>query len=416
MRNLFLIFLLVAASFSQGLFAQSKPVQIDVTLSDTAQISLLTSSAWEKEIYALFGHTAIRICDTTRNLDIVFNYGLFDFDSDNFIYRFVKGDTYYKVGTVQYKYYIEEYRERKVGVTEQIYNLTLKEKQDIFNALRVNSLPENRVYLYNFFYDNCATRPRDIIEKYVQGQIEYTPTNKMQTYRNLVHECVGIQPWTQFGIDLIIGAGADEVITDRQKDFLPAYLMKANEGGKIKNTDGTYRNLISKTDNPILAPFPYKFISDKIQDEPFYVGCLLLVFTILISLLVYKKRWFVLGKIYDTLLFIAAGAGGCVIFFLMFFSIHPCVNPNWNVVWMNPLQLILALLFFVKPLSKFINCYHFINFVALLVFLLAWSLIPQQLEIAFIPFILSLCIRSGMNILQLKKLNKRADYSLPKPK
>ena len=411
MRNLLLVLFLIVASFSQGL--QSKLSQEPVLLSDTAQVSLLTSSAWEKEIYALFGHTAVRVCDTTRNLDIVFNYGLFDFNSSNFIFRFVKGDTNYMVGAVHYKYYIEEYKERGVGVTEQVFNLNLKEKQDILDALINNTLPENRVYLYNFFYDNCATRPRDIIGKYVQGKVQYTPTNKQQTYRDLVWECVSIQPWTQFGIDLIIGADADKIVNDRQKDFLPLYLMKAYEGSKVKNTDGTERNFILK-ENRLLAP---EGSTDKdTHILPLYAGCILLVVIILLSLLVYKKKWFALGKVFDTILFIIAGLAGCVIFFLMFFSIHPCVNPNWNIIWLNPLQLIVAFLFFVKSLSKFINCYHFINFVALLAFLLAWNLIPQQLEIAFIPFILSICIRSGMNILQLKKFEKKADYSLPKRK
>lgn len=413
MRNLLLSFFLIVASFSQQLYSQSSSLQAPILLSDTAQISLLTSSAWESEVYALFGHTAVRVCDTTRNLDVVFNYGLFDFNGPDFIFRFVKGDTNYMVGAVPFRYYIEEYKERGVGVTEQVFNLSLKEKQDIYNFLINNSLPENRVYLYNFFYDNCATRPRDVVEKYVYGEIEYTQTQQQQTYRDLVWECVGIQPWTQFGIDLIIGADADKIINDRQKDFLPSYLMKAYEGSKAKSADGTVRDFVL-TENQLLAPTTS--VDKDSHISPLYAGCILLVVTILLSFLVYKKRWIALGRIYDAILFIIAGLAGCVIFFLMFFSIHPCVNPNWNIVWLNPLQLIVAFLFFSKSFSKFINCYHFINFVALLAFLLAWSLIPQQLEIAFIPFILSICIRSGMNLLQLKKFKKKADYSLPRRK
>jgi hypothetical protein len=126
----------------------------------------------------------------------------------------------------------------------------------------------------------------------------------------------------------------------------------------------------------------------------------------------YQKRLLAWGKAFDTLLFLVAGIAGSIIFFLMFFSIHPCTCPNWNIVWLNPLQLIASMLFFVKPLSKCIYYYHFINFVALLAFLLAWYLIPQQLEAAFIPFILSIGLRSFMNVLQQKKLKKKADYSL----
>lgn len=379
-----------------------------IVLSDSARISLLTNTSWDGAIYALFGHTSIRVYDPVRHIDSVFNYGIFNMSKENFIFLFVKGETDYMVAALEYSYYLEEYQERGVGVIEQVYNLTQKEKQDIFDALVINSLPENRVYRYNYFYDNCSTRPRDIVEKYANGKVEYTSTGKQQTYRDLVHECVDIQPWVKFGIDLVIGADADKTISERQKDFLPLYLMNANEGAKIKN-DSIERKLILSTAY-ILQPIP--LVKDN-TISPLTVGIILLALTICLSAWMYWKKRYVLGKIFDTLLFLTAGLGGCIIFFLMFFSVHPCTNPNWNIIWLNPLELIVSLLFFVKPLSKCLSYYHFINFVALLLFLLAWCLIPQQLEIAFIPYILSLCIRSGMNILQ-QKTKKKADYSLPK--
>ncbi len=405
MRRLLVLFLSIL-SFVQ-LNAQ-RDYYSQIVLSDSAQISLLTNTPWDGVVYALFGHTAIRVNDPVRNIDTVFNYGIFNMSKDNFIFLFVKGETDYMVAAVEYRYYLEEYKERGVGVIEQVYNLTQKEKQDIFDALVINSLPENRVYRYNYFYDNCSTRPRDIIEKYVNGKIEYKPTDKQQTYRDLVHECVDIQPWTQFGIDLVIGADADKTITDRQKDFLPLYLMNANKGAIIKS-DSTDRKLTLST-SYILQPIP--LVKDN-TISPLAVGIILLTLTICLSAWTYWKKHYSLSKIFDTLLFLVAGIAGCIIFFLMFFSEHPCTNPNWNIIWLNPLQLITALIFFLKPLSKCLSYYHFINFVALLLFLLAWCLIPQQLEIAFIPYILSLCIRSGMNILQ-RKIKKKADYSLPK--
>lgn len=374
-------------------------------LSDSSQISLLTNTPLNREVYALFGHTAIRVKDKSQGIDYVFNYGLFDFSAPNFIYRFIKGETDYRVDGFDFKYYIPEYKERGVGITEQILNLSLEEKQKIFDALFVNIQPENKVYRYNFLYDNCSTRPRDIIANNIDGTIQYTPTNKDQTYRDLIHECVGIQPWTQFGIDLIIGADADKVITDRQKDFLPAYLMHAYDGATIKSKDDTVRNLVAY-EAVILEPASPVFSSIRITDKPLLIGIIFLSIMVLVSFVLYKKNVIILSKIIDTLLFITYGLAGCVIFFLMFFSIHPCVSPNWNIVWLNPLQIIVALLFFVKSFSKYIYCYHFINFVAMTIFLLAWGLIPQQMAVAFIPFILLIWLRSGMNILQYKKLKK----------
>lgn len=426
MRKAILISILFL--FSCLAFVKAETRQTTITLSDKAEINLLTSTPWDGEIYALFGHTAIRIKDTIRietlgmrPLDVVFNYGLFSFNTPNFVFRFVKGETDYIVGDTPFDYYLHEYQERGVGVIEQTLNLTQEEKQDIFDALLINSLPENREYRYNFFYDNCATRPRDIIEKHIKGKIEYTPTQKDQTYRDLVWECVDLQPWSRFGIDLVIGADADKIIADRQKDFLPIYLMRAYQGAIIK-TDSLSRPLLLSTHNLLTANPEQAYFTilkdNEINrypiDTPFYVGCLLLIITIFLSLVTYKNRWYTIGNLFDTLLFAVAGIGGCIIFFLMFFSEHPCTNPNWNIVWLNPLQLIVAFLFFVKKLSKCVYYYHFINFASLCLFLLAWCLNPQQLEIAFIPYILSIGLRSGMNILQYKKMNKKADYSLPR--
>lgn len=371
-----------------------------VQLSDSSRISLLTSSPWDKEVYAIFGHTAIRVQDPINQFDVVFNYGLFSFDSPNFMFRFIKGETDYMVGAEDFNRYITEYKLRGVDVTEQRLNITQQEKQKIFDALVINSLPQNRVYRYNYFYDNCSTRPRDIIANNIDGIIHYNPTNKEQTYRDLIHECVWAKPWVRFGIDLVIGADADKIITDRQKDFLPLYLLLGYNQATIKNTDGTNRPLLTEQVAIFNSQKNETFI---LIDPPLAIGCILLVLTLIITLLSYKKNYTLLGKIFDTLLFATAGIAGCIIFFLMYFSVHPCTNPNWNILWLNPLQLIFAFFFLIKLLSKYVYYYHFINFVALILLFLAWFLIPQYLELAFIPYILSLCIRSGSNVLQYKK-------------
>ncbi|HCO66457.1 MAG TPA: hypothetical protein DIT04_01690 [Dysgonomonas sp.] len=396
---LVLLFLVSSAGF-QNMKAQT------VQLSDSSQISLLTNTPWDGAVYSLFGHTALRVQDSANNLDIAFNYGLFDFDSPNFIYRFAKGETDYAVGYDSTDRYIFAYKMRGIGITEQVLNLTQEEKQNLFEALLINSLPENRVYRYNYFYDNCSTRPRDMVENNIEGTISYNPTNKQQTYRDLVHECVNSEPWVKFGIDLVIGADADKVITDRQKDFLPAYLMNAYSGAKIKNTDGTERNLLQSED--VIFQQADKTSIDSSVNQPLIFGIILLLIACLVSFFSVKGKIKTLSKLFDFLLFFSAGIAGCVIFFLMYFSVHPCTNPNWNIVWLNPLQLIIAFLLLIKFFSKVVYWYHFINFALLIVFLLAWFLIPQQLETAFIPYILALIARSGTNVISYKRnQNKR---------
>jgi len=388
-------------------------------LSDSSKISLLTITPSDEYIYTLFGHTAIRISDPINSLDQVFNYGLFNFNQSGFIYRFLKGETDYIVGELPFEYFIIEYQLRGVGLIEQPLNLTTTDKQRIWEALVINAKPENREYRYNFVFDNCATRIRDIVENNIDEKIIYAPTNNEQTFRNLFHECLVFTPWSRFGIDLIIGSSADKPITDREKEFLPRYLHDSYANAKIQYPDRAEKDLTTGSyfifgPDDIMAKNLYEITNPSSivcfgeqTDYPFIFGCILLLVTLAISFLSYKKIKLTLGKVFDTLLFLVAGVAGLIIFFLMFISEHPCVGTNWNLVWLNPLQLLAACLFFVKPMRKCIYYYHFINFVALLLFLLAWCLIPQQLEIAFIPYILSLAIRSGSNILQYIK-NKKA--------
>ncbi|MDL2215229.1 DUF4105 domain-containing protein [Dysgonomonas sp. OttesenSCG-928-M03] len=373
-----------------------------VQLSDSAKISLLTNTPWDGAIYALFGHTAIRICDQPNNIDLAFNYGLFDFNSQDFMYRFVKGKTDYSVGAIQLNRYLFDYQMKGVGIKEQILNLSQSGKQNLYDALINNCLPQNRIYRYNYFYDNCTTRARDMIENNIVGSVIYDENNKGKflTYRKLVHECVDSQPWVRFGIDLVIGADADKPITERQEHFLPAYLMRAFDRAVIENPDGSTRKLVQSEYN-LLEPTSQSN-GFTIVDYPLFYGIILLTVSILVSYLSYFKKKKALGKFFDTLLFLSAGIAGSIIFFLMYFSIHPCTNPNWNLVWLNPVQLVFAFLFLIKFFSKSVYYYHFINFVLLIVFLLAWFLIPQYLELAFIPYILTLVVRSGVNVLEYR--------------
>ncbi|NDW09077.1 DUF4105 domain-containing protein [Dysgonomonas sp. 520] len=367
---------------------------INIAISDSTQISILTSYPYDAEMYTVYGHTALRVNDMKNDRDIVFNYGLFDFNAPNFAYRFAKGETDYMVGAIPFEYYLEEYEKRGKPVVEQVINLTQSEKEKIWQALVINCMPENREYRYNYLFDNCATRIRDIIEKYVEGNITYTPTGKEQLFRDLLHEHNSLLPWSAFGIDLILGSGLDRTATDREKMFLPIYLMRAYSGATIENGNET-RKLVS-SESIIINE--HNSSSSHIIQYPLIAGCVLLLFTICVLYACIRSKLTIFYKIYTFLLFFVAGIAGCVIFFLMFFSEHPATNPNWNIIWLNPLQLIFSLFFFFKFSSKVIYYYHFINFAALSLFLLAWFLIPQQLNVAFIPYILSLLACSGANI------------------
>ncbi|HBT86303.1 MAG: DUF4105 domain-containing protein [Fermentimonas sp.] len=382
----------------------SSRANAQVILHDSAKVSLLTASYWHGAVYALFGHTAIHVQDDTAGVDAVFNYGFFDPSQPNFIYNFVRGKTDYVLGITTFEEFLNEYGYKGQQVTEQILNLSTIEKQLLYDALFINSLPENRGYRYNYFYDNCATRPRDMIEKYARSTIQYPATAKDQSYRDLVHECVEDYPWIKFGIDLLIGSEADRIIDVREKMFIPSYLMNSFEGAICQVNDSLKYPLVSSSEVILDLNYERNNPGNKFFFTPFVASIILLIITILVCLIQFAKfNKSILPKIYDTILFGVAGLAGTVIFILMYFSEHPATNPNWNFVWINIFALIAAILFWVKPAKNIVYFYHFINFVVLTLFLLSWWFIPQQLPVVTILFSLCLWGRSGTNLLMLRK-------------
>ena len=377
-----------------------------VQLSDSASISLLTASPWNGALYALFGHTAIHVQDDSTGVDLVYNYGFFDSSQPHFYYNFVRGKTDYILGVTTFADFLFEYDHKGQQVIEQEIAFSSVEKQQLYEALFVNALPENRSYRYNYFYDNCSTRPRDMIEKSIKGTIHYPPTPQEQSYRDLLHECLDAYPWISFGIDLVIGTGADKTIGLREKMFLPSYLMDAFEGAVIIENDTVSYNLVKNSAVILTHQNERNSISEQGPFTPIVVAFVLLAFSILVTLLqIVKLNVSKLPKRFDTLLFASAGIAGFIVFFLMYFSEHPATSPNWNFVWLNLFALIAALLFWVKSANRVVYFYHFINFALLTVFLLLWWLIPQQLPTATIPFSMSLWLRSASNLYVLRKNN-----------
>ncbi len=366
-------------------------------LSDNAKISLITTSPWNGEVYALYGHTAILVEDDSLGLNHVFNYGFFDLSKPNFMLNFILGKTDYMLGIQEYDEFIVENRIKGVKAVKQVLNFSQSEKQNLWEALYINSLPENRGYRYNFFYDNCATRPRDMIEKYTQGTIVYLPSEKEQSYRDLLHECLKKHPWMKFGIDLIIGKDADATIDVRQKMFLPEYLMNSFGTAKIVKSDSLSIPLIKNEIILLNHDNEINEIGEDFPISPNITGFALLLLTIIVTWIQINfpnKQFY---KIYDIVLFGIAGVGGLVIFFLMFFSKHPATDNNWNFVWMNIFSLIFAILFWVKSLQNIVISYHFINFAILTVFIAFGWFIPQSLPLTALFFAMNLWIRSWAN-------------------
>ena len=360
-------------------------------------ISLLTASPGE-EVYERFGHTAIRIKDTERNLDYIYNYGLFSFDSPNFIYRFVKGETDYQLGVEDTRRFLAIYAMRGSRITEQILNLTDDEKNSIINALVENYKPQNKIYRYNFFFDNCSTRPRDIVENNIGEKITYFQPTEITTFRKLVHQKTDISPWLTFGIDLTLGIKADKPITYKQEMFLPEILMQAFDTAKKGN-----EHLVQQTNILIESDSPDEISPVNPLTKPMFVCWSLFFIIVLLSLCeLLSNRNF---RIIDTIFFGLAGLAGIVLFFLNFISTHPTVDNNFNCFWLQPFQLFAAITIWVKSAKKLLFYYHFVNFVILLLLLISYYFIGQQFNPAFFPLIGILMVRSTLYIIKYKTIN-----------
>ena len=312
---------------------------------DSVQISLLTCQPG-KEVYSLYGHTAIRYQDKTHNIDIVVNYGLFSFGKPYFILRFIFGLTDYEMGIEPFPDFCSEYASEDRGVIQQTLNLTSQEKFNIANAINENYKPENRVYRYNYFYDNCTTRARDILVKNMNGNIKYvSDDNGASTYRDLIHQWNENHLWARFGNDMLLGVKADMTINSDQKQFLPDNLRKAFDDALIINKNGVKEKLVSNTQ--IIVQQSVQSASEITLLRPMTCSIFLLIITIFITIFEFYKKYRLWG--FDLFLMLVDGLAG-VILTAMIFSQHPTVSLNLQLLLLNPLPL-----FFAVPVIKCIK-------------------------------------------------------------
>ena len=306
-----------------------------ISKMDSVEISLLTCSPHE-EIYSLYGHTAIRIQDQRNGEDLAVNYGLFSFEKPHFVLRFVFGLTDYEMGIEPFETFCRQYRYYGSSVTQQVLNLTNEEKWSIVKAVNINYMPENSVYRYNYFYDNCTTRAVDMLTTHLsdahvvfEGEHQQYPS-----FREMVHGCLPHHSWYRFGNDMLLGVKADCKTTKRGWQFLPANAMDDFRHAKIIGQDGSNRPLISREE--IVVTEGMQVTGKDFPLTPKDVFLILLAITVLVTLLeayTHKVLW-----VYDALLMLLCGLAGIVLF-LMLFSQHPTVRLNLQILLLNPLPL-----------------------------------------------------------------------------
>lgn len=333
------LFLLVWGILSTiQVMANAETPQDNLEKYDSIEVSLLTCSPHE-EIYSLYGHTALRWHDLHQSgpsagNDIAFNWGIFNFNKPYFVLRFVFGLTDYELGIMPFQYFCTYYEKWGSSVTEQVLNLSNEEKMKLEAALQKNLQPENRIYRYNYFYDNCSTRPRNIIEECINGKVEYAHREDYTpSYREMVGVCTRNHPWGTFGNDILLGIKADFKTDMRQQEFLPDNLLYDFDRAQIY-ADGTYRPLVKERRMVVLPGV--QIIEKDFPLTPTECAVILLIVALLLRGLEWKlKKVFVW---WDVLLMLAQGLAGCVLF-AMIFSQHPTTSLNLQILLLNPLPL-----------------------------------------------------------------------------
>ncbi len=397
MKTILLSMLLCITAWAQTSAAEASIASAEPQ-RDSIRFSLLTCSPGQ-EIYALFGHSAIRFHNLTRGIDFAFNYGLFSFSAPNFVMRFIKGETDYELGAAPFEYFKESYAARGSYVVEQELNLTYNEKLRLLALLEENYRPENRVYRYNYFYDNCTTRARDKIEESIEGTVVYPEKHRNVSYRKIIHHYTPGHDWAELGIDFCLGKTADDSISYREQMFAPFVLVEAMDSAQIVNPDGTRRPLV-KSHQLVVSPAKVAPEPDPLP-SPMTLAIALLIAVALCCAWELKHKRYLWGV--SALLFAGQGIAGCIVAFLFFFSIHPTVDTNYLVIIFNPLPLVYLPWLIYRACKRKVEYYHWVNAAVLTLFIAFWCVIPQEFNLVVLPLATILLIRSLTYIIICKK-------------
>ena len=363
-----------------GLFTSNQIIAQDSTKA-ALQISILTCAPGE-DVYTAWGHTAIRIIDASKQTDVVYNFGTFDFNTPNFLAEFVKGNLNYFLSADNFQNFILEYQYYGRSIKEQVLILTDAEKIKWQNALQNNLEGNNRYYLYNFITDNCTTRVKDGFYQFATSQV---PPSNINSFRTHVVEAPYQQgiPWIGLGIDVLLGAVSDQTPTALQAGFLPDLLF---------DQLAAQPSHIAITQNYDFT----KTTASKPTDPIFYIVGLMFVYLFVGK---WNARWAVIAaKFFDIILLFIFGLGGLLLVYMSLFSLHTACHHNFNIVWIHPMYWIALFCYFMKPIwAGYLGRIFFIASIGLIV-VSYW--VPQS-------FSISVYLLMGLSLVLNYRLIKR---------
>lgn len=365
-------------------------------LSSDAEVSIITIGQGHL-LNDSFGHSAIRVKDT--DFDKIYNYGIFPFNEKGFYLNFMRGKLLYELGTNNtfqfFKYYTNQNRE----IREQILELSLKEKQEYFKFLENNAKPENKKYLYDFFFDNCATRLRDLNTIVLKDKVNYKDEllSGDFTFRELITQKLDKQVWGKFGIDIALGSVIDRKATAKESTFLPDYIFENFENAKI-SINGKEEALVKKTNFIYKKNNKIKTLNKDFFLRPISLFILIGLFVLFITLKDYKQKK--QSKWLDFSILFSTGLVGVVVFLLWFATDHKATGNNFNIFWAFTPNVIVA--FYAFKNKSFLEKYYLLLLCLLVLTIILWFLKIQVFNLGLIPILLFLAIRYFYNWKMLK--------------
>ena len=382
MRNLILIACLLIIS----LYSTAQKT----TLSPSAKISVITLGPDPNELYAAFGHSAVRVYDSLKGIDYAFNYGVFDFNQPNFYLNFAKGFLYYKLGVSYYQDFKGAYIYYNRFIHEQTLNLTQAQKQKLFDFLVWNAQPENQTYRYDYYHNNCATKIRDVLTEQLGADLKWDSAflKPRQSFRQKTNEYLDPLPWGDLGIDICLGLPIDRKMSAYEYMFLPDYIEQFVDHATVKN-DSVFVPLSGNV-KVVFNPQPVETTTSFVHPWIAFGGLLFIVAAI--SWRDWKRKK--LSRWLDVIVFGMCGLIGILLLLLWAFTDHHDAAKNFNLLWAFPLHLFGAIALVSKYLNRYVVRYFTFVDIVSGVPLLLWMSLPQELNPFLWPIWFILVLRS----------------------
>ena len=341
------------------------------------------------DTYSVYGHSALRIVMPEKHIDTVYNWGVFDFNAPNFVWNFAKGRLDYWVIAESSKGFLQSYFLEQRYVISQKINIDGTETRKLLELVNENMKPENIKYRYDFFYDDCTTRIRDLLEKSIGEKLKYPPaeSGKVPSFREMVAKYQNPYPWYKFGVDLIMGSTADKKASFRDRMFLPIDMKDELSKTVVHRSD----KMIPLLQNPVvLIDFEAPVIKKMFLVSPPAIFTLAIILILILAALTKSRKTI---RIMDIIIYSVFSVLSFLMIFFNFFTDHQQMRLNLNIIWLNPFIIVCLILLI---LNKTGTIWFRIVFYISAIFLLIHIVLPQEFNISFLLLAIILLIRSSV--------------------